>query len=43
LEALINRATFYDLIELGVDETRDDATQFGIWSAGVFFPVGAPL
>jgi hypothetical protein len=42
LEALISRAIFYDLVELAVPEERDGETQFGIWSAGVFFPIGSP-
>ncbi len=41
LEALISRAIFYDLVELAVEEDRDGKTQFGIWSAGVFFPIGS--
>lgn len=36
LEALISRAVFYDLVELAVE--RDG--RFGVWSAGVFFPLG---
>ncbi|MDA1099077.1 MAG: DUF1285 domain-containing protein [Proteobacteria bacterium] len=42
LEALISRAIFYDLVELAVEEDRQGETQFGIWSAGVFFPIGSP-
>ena len=42
LEALINRATFYDLVDLAVEESHDGETRFGIWSAGVFFPIGDP-
>lgn len=38
LEALIARAVFYDLVELAVE--RDG--QLGVWSAGTFFPIGAP-
>ncbi len=40
LEALINRATFYDLVELAVEEIRNGETHLGIWSAGVFFQIG---
>jgi uncharacterized protein len=36
LEALIARAVFYDLVELA--EERDG--EFGVWSAGAFFPIG---
>lgn len=38
LEALINRAVFYDLVERGTEEMRDGENWFGVWSGGVFFP-----
>lgn len=38
LEALINRAVFYDLVELCVDEPVDGVNMFGVWSSNVFFP-----
>ena len=38
LDALINRAVFYDLVELGTEEEHEGETWFGIWSGGVFFP-----
>lgn len=38
LEALINRAVFYDLVELGVTETHDGEDWFGVWSSGTFYP-----
>jgi len=38
LEALINRAVFYDLVELGTEEEIDGVKRFGVWSGGVFFP-----
>lgn len=38
LEALINRAVFYDLVELGVEEEVDGVLRFGVWSGGTFFP-----
>lgn len=38
LEALINRAVFYDLVELCGDELINDKLMFGVWSSGVFFP-----
>lgn len=40
LEALINRAVFYDLINLAVEEEVDGATKFGVWSSGEFFDFG---
>jgi hypothetical protein len=39
LEALIDRKTFYRLVDLGVHEWHDGAEWFGLWSGGVFFPV----
>lgn len=38
LEALINRAVFYDLVELGTEEEHEGRRWFGVWSSGVFFP-----
>jgi len=38
LEALINRAIFYDLVELCVDETVDGQNMFGVWSSNLFYP-----
>jgi len=40
LEALIARAVFYQLVEIGVEETLGDETLFGVWSAGCFCPLG---
>ncbi|MBM3487664.1 MAG: DUF1285 domain-containing protein [Alphaproteobacteria bacterium] len=40
LEALIARAVFYDLVELGVEEECAGVMTFGVWSAGSFFPLG---
>ncbi len=39
LEALIDRKSFYRLVELGAHETRDDESWFGLWSGGQFFPI----
>ena len=38
LDALINRAVFYDLVELGAEEEVDGRPWFGVWSSGEFFP-----
>jgi uncharacterized protein len=38
MEALIDRKSFYRLVELGCEEEIDGVTQFGLWSGGVFFP-----
>lgn len=39
LEALIDRKSFYRLVELGVTEAVDGTEQFGLWSGGAFFPI----
>jgi uncharacterized protein len=40
LEARLLRPVFYELVELGREERVGDATVFGIWSKGEFFPLG---
>lgn len=40
LEALVARAVYYDLVELGETRDIDGEEQFGVWSDGVFFPFG---
>ncbi len=40
LEALITRSVFYELVALGVEERRDGAHLYGVWSEGCFFPLG---
>lgn len=39
LEALIDRKSFYRLVELGSREPHDGECWFGLWSGGAFFPV----
>lgn len=39
LEALIDRKSFYRLVEHCVHERHDGADWFGLWSGGRFFPV----
>ena len=39
LEALIDRKTFYRLVDLGTHEEHEGARWFGLWSGGAFFPV----
>ncbi len=39
MEALIDRKSFYRLIDLGVHETVAGNSWFGLWSSGRFFPV----
>lgn len=39
LEALIDRKSFYRLIDLGTHEATSDGHWFGLRSAGMFFPI----
>lgn len=39
LEALIDRKSFYRLIDLGLHAIHQGESWFGLWSQGVFFPV----
>lgn len=39
LEALIDRKSFYRLVDICETETVDGIAQFGLWSGGAFFPV----
>jgi hypothetical protein len=40
LEALLLRSVYYHLVELGQVRRVGDGEQFGVWSSGVFFPLG---
>jgi hypothetical protein len=42
LEARIARPVFYDLVELGREESIEHTIQFGVWSMGRFFRLGEP-
>ncbi len=39
LEALIDRKSFYRLVDIGTHEERDGTGWFGVWSGGDFFPI----
>jgi len=39
LEALIDRKSFYRLVDLCVHEEHEGESWFGLWSGGAFFPV----
>lgn len=39
LEALIDRKSFYRLVDLGTHHTHEGERWFGLWSGGQFFPV----
>lgn len=40
LEAMIVRAVFYDLVELGDEVASPDGPVLGVWSSGRFFELG---
>ncbi|MBC3957454.1 DUF1285 domain-containing protein [Pseudomonas triticifolii] len=40
LDALIHRNVFYQLVELAVTREIDGQRWLGVWSDGVFFPIG---
>lgn len=40
LEALIHRNVFYQLVELAQTRQIDGRNWLGVWSSGVFFPIG---
>ena len=42
LEARIARPVFYELADLGSEDTIGGVTKFGVWSDGVFFELGDP-
>ena len=39
LSALIDRKTFYRLVDLGCHKVQDHDSWFGLWSHGQFFPI----
>jgi hypothetical protein len=39
LEARLTRPVFYNLVDYAVEERVGDATRFGVWSKGTFFPL----
>ncbi len=39
LEALIDRKSFYRLVDIGTHSDINGASWFGLWSAGQFFPI----
>ncbi len=40
LEALISRPVYYQMADLAVIEESADGPNYGVWSAGAFFPLG---
>lgn len=39
LEALIDRKSFYRLVDIGREEVVNGVAQFGVWSGGAFFQI----
>jgi hypothetical protein len=39
LDALIDRKSFYRLVDLGEAHAVDGTDWFGVWSGGTFFPI----
>lgn len=39
LEAKLARPLLYELADIGVIEATDDGPYFGVWSAGIFYPM----
>lgn len=39
LEALIDRKSFYRLVDMGTSHHIDGTDMFGVWSGGTFFPI----
>jgi hypothetical protein len=40
LEARLTRSVYYDLVAQGWEEDRGDGKVYGLWSSGIFFPLG---
>lgn len=40
LEARLTRSVYYELVALGVEENIGGEILYGVWSKGIFFPLG---
>jgi hypothetical protein len=40
LEARLTRSVYYDLVSQGWEEDRGGEKVYGVWSSGIFFPLG---
>jgi len=40
LEALLTRSVFYELVDLAIEREAGGQVWLGVWSAGVYFPLG---
>lgn len=40
IEARLTRSLYYELVGIGVEEVVDGERLYGVWSKGIFFPLG---
>jgi len=40
LEARLTRSVYYELVALGIEEKIGEERLYGVWSSGIFFPLG---
>lgn len=40
LEARLTRSVFYELVGRGIEQSHNGEDVFGVWSEGLFFPIG---
>ncbi len=40
IEARLTRSVYYELVGIGVEEVIDGERLYGVWSKGIFFPLG---
>jgi hypothetical protein len=40
LEARLTRSVYYELVALGLEEKVGEEQLYGVWSSGIFFPLG---
>ncbi len=41
IDARIKHSVYYDLVALGTEKKVDHVPLFGVWSSGIFFPMGS--
>ncbi len=40
MRAKIVRPVYYELVDMGLEETFDNEKVYGVWGSGEFFPIG---
>jgi uncharacterized protein len=43
IEARLTRSVYYDLVAAGIEEKVNGEDVYGLWSSGIFFPLGRML